>query len=167
MQVIIAFLIHHRPMAVYKLARFPINLHPENFNYMRYSNQAGAAAALLLIISCFLPWVYIEVKSITVSGFATAGTGFGKPGLLASVLAGVSILFYLIPRVWAKRANLFVTGLNMAWAIRNYIIVSACHDGECPQKQTALFLMLGASVAMIGFALFPRIDLKQESGSKT
>jgi hypothetical protein len=129
---------------------------------MRYSNQAGVAAALLLIASCFFPWVFIEVKSITVTGFATAGTGFGKPGLLATVLSVVAIVFYLLPRVGAKRANLFVTGLNMAWAIRNYIIVSACHDGECPQKQTALFLMMGASALMLVAALFPKISLEKE-----
>ncbi len=34
---------------------------------MRWMKWIGLAAAILLIISCFIPWVFIESKNITVT----------------------------------------------------------------------------------------------------
>ena len=91
---------------------------------MRYLKWLGLAAALLLIITCFIPWVIIPSKNIVVSGTAAIGTNFGKPGYFNLVMVTFFIFFTLVPRVWAKRANLLVVALNLGWAIRNYFIIS-------------------------------------------
>jgi len=122
----------------------------------------GLLAVILLIVSCFLPWVIISSKDIVVSGVDSTGTNFGKPGYTHFVLGFFFIIFHFIPRLWAKRVNLLVVALNIAWAIRNYFIISMCREGECPEKQIGLWLVLFASVLMLIAALFPDIKLKEE-----
>ena len=129
---------------------------------MRYIKWLGLAAALLLIITCFIPWVIIPSKNIVVSGTAAIGTNFGKPGYFNLVMVTFFIFFTLVPRVWAKRANLLVVALNLGWAIRNYFILSKCEAGICPEKQVGLYLLLASSLLMFVSALFPDMKLKGE-----
>jgi hypothetical protein len=127
---------------------------------MRLMKWLGPAAALSLLISCFSVWVFIASKNITVSGVDTTGTNFGKPAYLHFVLIPFFILFSLIPRVWAKRANLGITAMNLAWAIRNYFMVTACSGGECPEKRIGLYLVLAGALLMLLASFFPDIKLK-------
>jgi hypothetical protein len=106
-----------------------------------------------------MPWVVIESKGITVSGIDSTGTKFGQPGYFHFILTGIFLFFHLMPRVWAKRANLAVTAINLAFAVRNYFIISLCEAGECPDKQAGIFLIVIASVLMLISALFPDIQL--------
>ena len=129
---------------------------------MRHIKWIGLAAAILLIVSCFTPWVFIESRNITVSGIDATGTNFGKPGYLNLFLTLLFLGFHFIPKVWAKRANLLVTALNLGWAIRNYFIISACMGGDCPVKKTGIYMMILASVLMMVSALFPDMTLPEE-----
>ena len=129
---------------------------------MRYMKWIGLFAVILLIVSCFLPWVNIASKNIVVSGVESTGTNFGKPGYTHFVLSFFFIIFHFIPRLWAKRSNLLIVALNIAWAIRNYFIISMCREGECPEKQIGLWLVLLASILVLVAALFPDIELKEE-----
>jgi len=122
----------------------------------------GLFAVILLIVSCFLPWVIISSKSIIVSGVGSTGTNFGKPGYTHFVLSFFFIVFHFVPRLWAKRCNLLVVALNIAWAIRNFFIITMCREGECPEKQIGLWLVLLASALVLIAALFPDIKLKEE-----
>ena len=122
----------------------------------------GLFAVILLIVSCFLPWVIIPSKSIIVSGVGSTGTNFGKPGYTHFVLSFFFIVFHFVPRLWAKRCNLLVVALNIAWAIRNFFIITMCREGECPEKQIGLWLVLLASALVLIAALFPDIKLKEE-----
>jgi len=126
---------------------------------MRYIKWIGIAAAVLLIISCFTPWVVIEEKNITVSGIDSAGTNFGKPAYLHFILTFFFICFTLTQRLWAKRVNLVVTALNIAWAARNFFIIAACRFGDCPEKKSGIWLMLLASVLMLLSSFFPDMKL--------
>jgi len=119
----------------------------------------GILAALALIIACFFPWVFIETKNITVTGIESTGTSFGKPGYFHFFLAAFYILFTLIPRVWAKRWNLLIVALNIAWAARNYFIISSCSGGECPEKKAGLYIVLISSIGMLVAALLPKIKI--------
>ena len=129
---------------------------------MRWMKWIGLAASVLLIISCFSTWVIIVSKNIAVSGVNATGTNFGKPGYFHFLFTFFFILFTLIPRIWAKRTNLLITALNLSWALRNYFIISACRGGECPEKQTSIYLMLIASLLMLASALFPDIKLREQ-----
>jgi hypothetical protein len=132
---------------------------------MRGMKWIGLLTGILLIVSCFTPWVIIESKNITVSGIDAAGTNFGKPGYVHLLLAAFFIILTLINRLWAKRWNLLIGGLNLSWAIRNYFIIAACAAGECPEKQTGFYLIMLASVLMMISALFPGIEINKSSSS--
>jgi len=129
---------------------------------MRYMKWIGLFAVILLVVSCFLPWVVISSKNIVVSGVDSTGTNFGKPGYTHFVLSFFFIVFHFLPKLWAKRVNLLIVALNIAWAIRNYFIISMCREGECPEKRIGLWLVLLASVLMLIAALFPDVQLKEE-----
>ena len=129
---------------------------------MRWMNWTGLAAAILLIVSCFSTWVTINSKNILITGVDATGTSFGKPGYFNLLMTLFFIVCTLVPKVWAKRVNLLFTGMNLAWAIRNYFVISACQGGECPEKHTGLYLMLIASLLMLVSSLFPDIKLPGE-----
>lgn len=128
---------------------------------MRYLKWTGLAAAVLLAIACFMPWVLIESKNLTVTGVDSTGTNFGKPGYFHFVLVAVFLVCTLVPRVWAKRFNLLITALNIGWALRNFFVLAMCSGGECPSRQAGMWLMMLASVLMLVSALFPDMKLPQ------
>jgi len=123
----------------------------------------GLLATVALVIACFFPWVFIESKNIAVSGVQSTGTNFGKPGYFHFFLAIFFIAFNFIPRIWAKRMNLLVGALNIAWAARNYFLISACSGGECPEKKAAFYVVLIASALMLAAALTPQVNLKEKA----
>ncbi|MEO7767939.1 MAG: hypothetical protein ABIS01_10950, partial [Ferruginibacter sp.] len=69
-------------------------------------------------------------------------------------------IFMLLPKVWAKRANLFVCALGLGYAIKTYILYVSCYNAYCPEKKTGIFLMLAASIVMLIASAFPQLELK-------
>jgi uncharacterized membrane protein YuzA (DUF378 family) len=130
---------------------------------MKYSQLIGILAALGVIVCCFFPWSVIESKNLVIEGMHAPDTNFGRPGLMNIYVTSASIIFFLISKVWAKRTNVFVTMFNLAWSIRNYILVSSCLMGECPVKQTALYLLVGFSAIMMIMAFMPRLTIKRKA----
>ncbi len=128
---------------------------------MKHSQWIGIAAAVLLIVSCFLPWTFYPDLNIDFTGFFSANNDYGKPGKLFVVFALVAIVFYYLPKIWAKRWNLLFTALTMAWAIRCFILFSGCYKAICPEKKIGLWLMLTTSAVMLLMAFFPDLRLKQ------
>jgi len=129
---------------------------------MRYMKWIGIAAAIVLIISCFIPWVFIESRNITISGVDATGTNYGKPGYFNFITTGLFLLFTIIPKIWAKRFNLFVTAINVGWAVRNFFILTSCQGGECPDKKSGIYLMLIASIVMLISSMFPDMKIPEE-----
>ena len=109
----------------------------------------GVAAAIALIVACYMPWVVVESKDIVISGVDSTGTNFGKPGYFHLFFAGLYLLFVLINRLWSKRVNIFISAFNVAWALRNFAIISACSGGECPAKKAGLYVVLVSSILML------------------
>jgi len=130
---------------------------------MRYMKWIGLAAAVLLVVSCFTPWVFIESRGIAISGIDAGGTNYGKPGYFHFFLAAFFLFFHLVPRVWAKRANLAVVALNLGWAVRNFFIITACQGGVCPVKKSGIWLVMLASLCLFAAALFPDMKMKANS----
>ena len=122
----------------------------------------GVAAAITLVVSCFLDWVIIESKNIVVSGIDTTGTNYGKPAYLHFVFTAFFLAFTFIQKIWTKRFNLLVVAINLAWAVRNYFLVTTCAAGECPISQIGLWLMLVSSIIMLIASLFPDINLSSQ-----
>ncbi|MEI9943272.1 MAG: hypothetical protein WDN26_03550 [Chitinophagaceae bacterium] len=133
---------------------------------MRWMKWTGLAAALVLIISCFLTWVIILSKNIVATGVDAEAIGFGRPGYLHLFFSSLFILFTFIQKVWAKRSNLIVAALNLAWAARNYFVISVCSWGECPEKHAGLYLIPLTSLILMVAALFPDIKLSKQQEKK-
>jgi hypothetical protein len=129
---------------------------------MKHSQLIGIVAVLAVIGICFIPWSYIPSKNIIVSGFQSTGTDFGKPGYLNMLLSSVCLLFFAIPKIWAKRTNVFIAAINLAWAIRNYLLLGSCLLGECPVLKPGIYLLLLATAVIQVMALLPKINLGQE-----
>jgi hypothetical protein len=129
---------------------------------MKHSQTIGIIAALAIIAVCFMPWVILPVRQQTITGMDATGTDFGKPGLLNIVISGAATLFFLVPRIWAKRTNVFLAAVNLAWSVRNYLLVSTCLMGECPRKQPALFLLLFFALVVQLMSFLPKIPLPQK-----
>ena len=127
---------------------------------MKYSNVIGVFCALLLIVCCFIPWVYIESINTTFTGLKTEPASYGKPGILHIAFSTMAIAFFLIPTIWAKRTNLFVGAFNFAWAIRNYLLLTHCDFGECPQKRFGIFAIMLLSIIMLVMTTLPKVQLK-------
>ena len=76
------------------------------------------------------------------------------------VLSSVCLLFFAVPKIWAKRTNVFIAALNLAWAIRNYLLLGSCLLGECPEKKAGLYLLLVAAGIIQLMALLPKINIE-------
>lgn len=115
---------------------------------MRFTKLLPVLAVALLVISCYLPWMTIESKSITITGVDTSGTSFNKPGYFHFVWATLYLLFSFINKVWATRTAMVFAAFNVAWALRNFLLIPACQMGDCPVKNKGLYLLLFASLLM-------------------
>ncbi len=139
---------------------FVIGLQPSH-SHMKHSQTIGFISALAIIGICFLPWSFIVSQNITVSGFHAEGTNFGKPGLFNLALCVVMMVLFAVPAVWSKRTNVLIAALNLAWSFRNYLLLSSCMMGECPQKKPALYLLLLLAFVLQAMTLLPKLEVKK------
>ena len=129
---------------------------------MKNSNLIGIATAIVIIITCFLPWVYIEAIDVTITGVSAKHTSYGWPGLFNIIFSSLSILFSIIPAIWAKRTNLFIATFNFAWTLRNFLILSKCEMGECPVKRFGLYALMILSVVLMIMTLVPDVKIADD-----
>lgn len=129
---------------------------------MRYSQWIGVLAAAALMLSGFLNWTwYPDIKKYF-TGFFTENNMYGKPAKALIFFAIIAVIFYLLPKVWAKRWNLLVCVIILAFAIRSFIVFSQCYRGICPERQPGIWLMLGSAVVMMLCALLPDLSVTQD-----
>jgi hypothetical protein len=122
-------------------------------NMVIFTRVLGIAAVVMLIVSCFMPWAYYPDLKEYFTGFYSAVNKYGKPAKFLITVAIISLVCQLVPKLFLKRLNIFLVSLNLAYAIRNYILYAACYRGICPDKQTGLYLMLFSSIALMVVAL--------------
>jgi hypothetical protein len=130
---------------------------------MRYSQSIGILAAFALIGTCFMPWSFIPSKQLTLDAFHTAGTSFGRPGIALVFFTSIAIILFAVKRIWAKRVNIFVVILALAWSIRNFILMSTCFGGECPEKLAGLYLQVFFAALMAIMSLLPKLPVAQKT----
>lgn len=118
----------------------------------------GVGAAILLVVSCFAPWYYLEWKEQYISGLLIDNR-FGKPAYWHFVFVFLFLIFTLINRIWAKQWNVFIAAINCAWMIRNFFVLAVCSGGNCPERQYGIWLVLIASIMMLLSALFPDLPV--------
>jgi hypothetical protein len=116
---------------------------------LKFASFFGIIAAIILIICCFIPWAYYPDLQQNFTGFYSQGNDYGKPGKAFIFLSVITICFFLIPTLWAKRANQFIAVILFAYALKTYLLFAACYGGTCPTVRAGLY----------GFVLFPLIIL--------
>jgi hypothetical protein len=129
---------------------------------MKYSQWIGVAAALLLIGACYMPWAYFPDLDKVFTGFYSEGNIYGKPGKVVVFFSGLEIILFLIPKVWAKRANIFVAAMAIAFSVKSFLLYSACYRGICPERRVGIWLVLVASVATMIAAVLPDLPVKED-----
>lgn len=132
------------------------------FIIMKHSQLIGVLASLAIIAICYMPWVFIAGNNILITGLDSGVTNFGRPGIMNIVLSVAGAIFFAVPKIWAKRTNVFVGTVNFAWAIRNYILLTTCQAGECPEKKAGLYLLLIITFIMLLMTFFPKIAIPEE-----
>jgi hypothetical protein len=119
----------------------------------------GIIACITIIISCFLPWTYHADVSKTFTGFFSEKSIYGKPGKFIIFFAVIILVFMLLPRIWAKRTNLFMAAFLLSYAVKTYTLYSSCYNAYCPDKKTGLFIMLISSIVIMLAAVFPHMKI--------
>ena len=130
---------------------------------MKYSQWIGIAAAALVICACFLPWAFFPDLQQDFTGFYSAKNIYGKPGKVMVFFSVIGIALFLIPRVWAKRGNIFFAALGFAFSVKSYILFTACYRGICPVRRVGLFLMAGGALIVLVASCLPVLPVKTEN----
>ena len=127
---------------------------------MKLAIYFGIGAALLLIICCFIPWAYYPDLQQNFSGFYSKGNNYRKPGKAFIFLSVISIAFFLIPTLWAKRANQFTAILIFSYALKTYLLFASCYLGICPQIKIGLYGVLVFSLIVLICTLLSIVTIK-------
>ncbi len=128
---------------------------------MKYSQWIGLGATLALCIACFFPWTFYPDLNTYFTGFFSYGNIYGRPGKFFLVMGGIAIIFFALNKIWAKRANLLVCALIMAYALRIFFVYTSCYRGICPHKEVGIYIVLIAPIIMLVMAFLPR-TIKQD-----
>ena len=126
---------------------------------MKWIKWISIVAAVVLIASCFFPWVIIESKNITVTGMDVAGLAYGHYGYFLIPLAIIFITLQIINKIWAKRLNVAIGALIITISFA-CIWIFRCEYGECPQKQMGFYIMFASSIMVFIGSLLPDIKLR-------
>jgi hypothetical protein len=130
---------------------------------MKYTKWIGLLAAVTVLIVCYQPWIYVPSVQLEIGGmFASGKQNFGRPGLVNMIMTIGSVTMFLLPFIWAKRTNIFLCAFNIAWACRNYILLTKCYGGDCPLIKPGLYILLLASLLMLAMSFIPDIKVTEE-----
>jgi hypothetical protein len=129
---------------------------------MKNSQWIGVAACLVLVAVCFGPWVWIPDLQVNFTGFFSEENRYGRPGKILIFFSIVSIILFLVPRIWAKRFNVLSGTLMLAFGIRCYFVFTACYMGICPEKKLGIFLVVLLPVIVMVTAILPDMKLREK-----
>ena len=129
---------------------------------VKFLHWLGIAAGIALIVACFLPWGYYADINQTFTGFYSYHNQYGRPGKFLVPMGLLILVFMLLPKLWAKRANLFIAALTFAYAVKTYILFGSCYNNYCPQRLIGIYVVLFAALIMLVAACFPKMRIKAE-----
>ena len=129
---------------------------------MKYYKVIGLLAAIALFASCYMPWAYYPDLQKSFTGFFTEKNIYGRPGVVFTFFAAVSIILIFINKIWAKRILIFIQALNIGYLLKTYVIFTSCYKGYCPEKEYGLYWVIISSVVLLVISFFPDIKLSEE-----
>ena len=130
---------------------------------MKYAPYTGMAAALLLILCCFFPLAYFPDLQENFTGFYSRQNAYGKPGIALLFLGLLTIVFFGIPTLWAKRTNHFLGVLVFTYALKTFILFSKCYYSLCPQIKPALIGIIIFSAVILVSSLLSKARMNKET----
>ena len=133
---------------------------------MKYSKLIGAVAGVGLIVICFMPWTYHADVGKNFTGFFSEKNAYGKPGNAFVFFTVIFLVLTFISKIWAKRINLFITAIMVAYAIKTYILYTSCYNAYCPEKRPGIYFVLICSFVMLLAAVFPDMKMDKKNGDK-
>jgi len=77
-------------------------------------------------------------------------------------MALIAFALMMLPKIWAKRTNLFVCALAVGYAIKTYILFSSCYNAYCPEKKAGIFIMLLSTIIMLVSSAFPDLKINKQ-----
>lgn len=129
----------------------------------------GLLSAVLLVLSCFLPWTTYNSVNLTFNGFNVerfvTGNFYGKAGYPIVVLTAVIVLLFIIRKLWAKRVAVFISAFLLAYIIRTYIIfTSGLVEGDV-DTHFGMYLLMASSILLLISSLFPYMPMQEKNAS--
>jgi len=109
-----------------------------------------------------MPWTFYKDINQTFTGFYSFQNQYGKPGKFLCFNAVIAFTLMMLPKVWAKRTNLFVCALAVGYAIKTFILFTSCYNAYCPEKKAGIWLMFLATFLMLLSSAFPDLKIKKE-----
>ena len=129
------------------------------FYNMKHSQTIGILLCLALIYTTTQQFIIIESRHWVITGWNPVGSSLGQSGKFLCFFAALGALFFALPFIWAKRFNMVFGAFMFAWSFRNYLILSTCQMGECPQKQWALYGCIILSGLILLMTFLPKIKV--------
>lgn len=129
--------------------------------FPRNLQRAGLLACIILVVACFMPWAYYADLKETFTGFYSHDNLYGRPGKFLTMIAVIAFTLMYLPKIWAKRTNLFVCAIGLGYAIKSYILFTSCYNAYCPEKKAGIYIMLLASVIMLVSAAMPDLKIRK------
>lgn len=117
-----------------------------------------------MVAACFMPWAFYPDLQKEFTGFFSEQNIYGRPGNVLAFFAAIEILLFLIPRVWAKRANILVAAMAFAFSIKSYVLYASCYRGICPERRAGIFLVVLGALIALAASLLPDLPVKEKEG---
>ncbi len=133
---------------------------------MKFYKIIGYTAAVIMIISCFMPWTYYTDLGKSFDGFFSEKNMYGKPGMFIMFFAIASLVLIYLDKIWAKRLHIILSAVNIGYLIRIYILFTSCYNAYCPEKKAGLYLLILSSVVMMVVSLFPDMKIADSQEEK-
>ena len=106
--------------------------------------------------------VKTELTSLTVIRVGTSGSLQADIPVDSFVASTHGLGLDNLLNYYLHTNNVFIAAINFAWAIRNYILLTTCQAGECPEKRAGLYLLLIATFIIQLMVFFPKIALPKQ-----
>jgi hypothetical protein len=127
--------------------------------------RVGMIACVALVVACFMPWTFYADLHQAFTGFYSYQNQYGRPGKFLCLVALIAFALMLLPKIWAKRTNLFVCALGVGYAIKTFILFTSCYNAYCPEKKAGIWLMIIATLLMLVSAAFPDLKIHKEKAT--
>lgn len=119
-----------------------------------------------MVGACFMSWAYYPDLQKEFTGFFSEQNIYGRPGKVFVFFAVINVVLFLIPRVWAKRANILAAGMAFAFGVKSYILYTACYRGICPERRAGIFLVVLGAVIVLVASLLPDLPVRTGDEAK-